>query len=133
MIFEIHKHLLEDCHVINSDNKRIVLLNKNALIPWIILVPNTHKDWFDLDRGFQESLVLESNTAADFLKKYFSINKLNFASIGNIVPQLHLHIIGRKENDACWPKPVWGNLKDFRPYTDEELKLITDSFRKFIS
>ena len=52
----------------------------------------------------------EAAIAARFIKNEFAVSKINFAAIGNLVSQLHPHVVGRRANDPCWPAPVWGNL-----------------------
>ena len=59
---------------------------------------------------------------AEFLKHFLGYDKTNFAGLGNVVPQMHLHIIGRREDDACWPQPVWGHLHEGQGYPTEQLQ-----------
>jgi diadenosine tetraphosphate (Ap4A) HIT family hydrolase len=61
---------------------------------------------------------------AGFIKQHFHSTKINFAALGNLVPQLHLHVIGRSISDPCWPKPVWDNLGSEKIYSDTEVELI---------
>ena len=64
----------------------------------------------------------DAAAVSTYLKGTLGYSKVNFAGLGNQVPQMHLHIIGRRPGDACWPNPVWGNLKHTAVYTDEKLE-----------
>lgn len=123
--FRIHRQLLEDCHTAGIAGVCTVLLHKNSMVPWFILVPDTRAtDIFELDVDTRCRVMSECHSIAGYIKNTMGYQKLNFAGIGNIVPQLHLHVIGRREGDACWPSPVWGNLQAFKSYDDEGLALI---------
>lgn len=118
----IHPQLLLDAHLIGSLPKCRVLLHRNALVPWFILVPDSEVgDLLDLPPETLAEVAGEAALVSSFVKANFDCPKVNFASIGNIVPQLHLHIVGRRPDDCCWPAPVWGNLKNAREYSAEEL------------
>ena len=58
---------------------------------------------------------------SSYIKRELGFEKVNFAGLGNVVPEMHLHIIGRHAQDPCWPQPVWGNLSDSEPYQHEQL------------
>ena len=68
----------------------------------------------------------EAALLADFIKNRLSYPKINFAAIGNVVPQLHLHVIGRKPDDPCWPASVWGNLTESREYPAQRVAEIRE-------
>ena len=81
----------------------------NSLFIWFILVPKTQIiEFHQLDRALQIRLLDEINALSVFIEDNFGIDKLNTAMIGNIVSQLHIHVIGRKQTDPCWPGVVWG-------------------------
>jgi diadenosine tetraphosphate (Ap4A) HIT family hydrolase len=102
-----------------------VLLHKNGMIPWFILVPQTEvTDLLNLPEPVRSTAIAEAAAVSEFVKKTFGRPKVNFAAIGNVVPQLHLHVVGRKPGDACWPAPVWGNLTETREYSAVELNNI---------
>ena len=118
MTVALHPQLEKDCYILGTVNSSTLLLHKNALLPWFILVPDTtHNELFKLDSSQQNLIQSEINALAEFTQNYFKSDKLNIATIGNVVPQLHVHIIGRKENDFCWPSPVWGRTEflDYDP------------------
>ena len=78
--------------------------------PWLVLVPQRPdvSELFDLSPLDQSMLSVETNMVAAALKQVTSATKINVAAIGNIVRQLHVHVIARREGDANWPGPVWG-------------------------
>jgi diadenosine tetraphosphate (Ap4A) HIT family hydrolase len=87
-----------------------VLLANDANYPWLILVPRMAgvTEITDLDPNEQVQLLGEIDAAARALKAVTEYEKLNVAALGNVVAQLHVHVIGRRHADAAWPKPVWG-------------------------
>jgi len=87
-----------------------VLLANDANFPWLILVPRTPgvTEITDLDPNEQVQLLSEIDATARALKSVTEYERLNVAALGNVVGQLHVHVIGRRHNDAAWPKPVWG-------------------------
>ncbi len=109
--FAIHPQLLGDCHLLGKVSSAYLLLHRNAALPWFILVPDTEcQDLLDLPDDVREQLMTDAKRVADFIKTQFGLSKINVAALGNVVPQLHLHVIGRDPADPCWPNPVWGNL-----------------------
>lgn len=99
-----------------------VLVSKNANYPWLILVPRrAHvSEIIDLDDAGLAQLTQEIRVAARALKDVTRCDKLNIAALGNIVPQLHVHIVARRKSDAAWPEPVWGHAPP-SPYDDAKL------------
>ena len=86
-------------------------LMDDARFPWLVLVPRVPgaAEWIDLDGGQQRLLLAEINQVSRHLKQKPNVTKLNIGALGNIVRQLHVHLIGRFEGDAAWPGPVWGS------------------------
>jgi len=102
-----------------------VLLHKNALLPWFILVPETDvMDLLDMPDAQRIAAINEAARISQFLKQHLGFPKINFAAIGNVVAQLYLHVVGRKPGDHCWPAPVWGNLPDGPPYAARRIEEI---------
>ena len=125
--FTLDPRLANDCIVLGEMRLSILLLMKNALVPWFILVPRrTPTEIFELDQEDQHALLEEINLLSGFVKGLPGVEKLNVAAIGNIVKQLHVHVIGRNSKDFCWPNVVWGRTEK-KPYTDEEIRAIRDS------
>jgi diadenosine tetraphosphate (Ap4A) HIT family hydrolase len=97
----------------------------NSLVPWFILVPNTNKtEMTDLPLTDQDTLLKEINLISGYIKVNYDTTKLNIAAIGNIVNQLHVHIVGRDPSDYCWPNVVWGR-NEKEPYTDKQALAIS--------
>lgn len=94
-----------------------VLLMNDANFPWLIAVPRHAGavEIFDLDAGERVQLMAELALLGQFLKDLTGCDKINIAAIGNVVSQLHIHVIARRRTDAAWPRPVWGALPA-RPY-----------------
>jgi diadenosine tetraphosphate (Ap4A) HIT family hydrolase len=90
-----------------------VLLADDANYPWLILVPRMPGliEITDLEPNAQVQLLGEIDAAARALKSVTEYEKLNVAALGNVVAQLHVHVIGRRHSDTAWPKPVWGAAK----------------------
>ena len=121
--FEVHTQLLADCHRLGKFPFCHVLLHKNGMIPWFILVPETDvTELVDLSEALRNRAMAEAAALSEFVKTTLGWPKINFAAIGNVVPQLHLHVVGRKPGDACWPAPVWGHLSETREYSAVELQ-----------
>src|ERR1700759_2536121 len=87
-----------------------VLVIKDAHYPWLLLVPRRPGGGgsIDLDAGEQAHLMTEINRRGRALKDITKCDKLNIAALGNVVPQLHAHVIARRSSDVAWPRPVWG-------------------------
>lgn len=87
-----------------------VLLMDDTHYPWLILVPRvlSAAELIDLDPEQRAQLSRETDAAALALRNVFSPDKLNVAALGNVVRQLHVHVIARFKADAAWPAPVWG-------------------------
>ena len=108
--FALHPQLALDTVPIGDMPLSRVLLANDANYPWLILVPRRPGlvELIDLEQNEQVQLISEIDTAARALKSVTECEKLNIAALGNIVAQLHVHVIGRRHSDAAWPKPVWG-------------------------
>jgi len=107
--FELAAPLRADCHVLGRLPLCHVLLMNKAEVPWFILVPETEViELCDLSVEMQTRLQGEINLLSRFVRGQFEITKLNVAAIGNIVAQMHIHIIGRHPRDPWWPNVAWG-------------------------
>ncbi len=109
-----------------------LLLSNNANYPWLILVPR-HADLVELtDLNFEDQtqVLREINLVAAVLQKKFQPHKLNIAALGNVVRQLHIHVIARFENDAAFPNPVWGGAA--KPYVPEDAERLIQELQLLI-
>ena len=88
-----------------------VRLMNDARFPWLLLVPRRAgmSEIHDLDEGDQEQLWREIRSATRALRAVAPCDKLNIGALGNIVRQLHVHVVARVVGDAAWPGPVWGS------------------------
>ncbi|TWI12556.1 HIT family protein [Aerolutibacter ruishenii] len=120
--FELHPQLANDTQPVAHLSLCDVLLMDNANHPWLILVPRVANavELIDLDEAQQAELTREIATASRALQTAFKPHKLNVAALGNLVSQLHVHVIARYDDDIAWPRPVWGSA-DARPYSPETL------------
>ncbi len=122
--FVLDPRLEADCILIGELELSLVLLMNNALVPWFILVPRVNEsEIYLLTNAQQNTLYKEINILSEFISDSFKTDKLNIGAIGNIVNQLHVHIVGRRQDDVCWPGVVWG-VKEKRPYSDSEIEKI---------
>lgn len=115
--FSLHPQLAMDTHQVASLPLCDVLLMNDANHPWLILVPRVASARELLDLGDDDRMQLwrEIDIASRVLRELFAPDKLNIAALGNMVSQLHVHVIARFNGDAAWPKPVWG-AQPPRPY-----------------
>ena len=106
----LHPQLAADTVAVGDLALSRVLLAKDANYPWLILVPRRAgvSELIDLAENERVQLLGEIAASAEALKAVVPCDKLNIAALGNMVAQLHVHVIARTKNDAAWPKPVWG-------------------------
>jgi diadenosine tetraphosphate (Ap4A) HIT family hydrolase len=109
--FALDPRLAADTRPVASLPLCDVLLMNDARYPWLILVPRRAGlvEIADLRDDEQAMLWQEVNRAAAALRAVAPCDKLNLGALGNIVRQLHVHVVARVEGDAAWPGPVWGN------------------------
>lgn len=110
-----------------------LLLMDDARYPWLVLVPRRAgaSELTTLAVGDQALLLAEINRAAAALTEVGPFDKLNIASLGNVVAQLHVHVVGRRPGDAAWPGPVWGHGPAQR-YSDDEAERRVAALRRFL-
>ena len=125
-MFELNPRLEADTDwVLDLQLSRVLLMN-DSRYPWLILVPRIPnvREWLDLSSTDQALLLAEQLQVSQCLQTLLSPDKLNIATLGNIVPQLHLHIIARFETDFAWPSPVLGRGDSVRYPPDEKVALL---------
>ena len=130
MSFKLDRKFLKTSHHLIDLKLCTIRLNDNSKFPWIILIPKRNKitDISDLNSKDQTLLMKEIVYVSKVMKKLFKTSKLNVEKIGNIVPQLHIHIIARSKNDSSWPLSVW--VVKGKSYSKTALKVIVDKLRK---
>jgi diadenosine tetraphosphate (Ap4A) HIT family hydrolase len=109
-----------------------IRLMNDARYPWLILVPRRVRmhDFTDLQDNEQSLLLEEIRRCCELFKALHKPARINIAMIGNVVPQLHAHVIARFTDDAVWPRPVWG-LGENQPYAQERLEARVTRYRQF--
>lgn len=107
-----------------------VRLSQNGAFPWVLLIPQKNNvcEIWDLDPSEQQTLMHEIAYVSQVMRQLFNPDKMNIATLGNVVPQMHVHIIARYHSDGAWPNPVW-NCGVSRDYTDLELSQALDRIR----
>jgi len=130
MSFKLDSKFLKSSHYLKDLKLCTIRLHDNSKFPWIILIPkrNNITDISDLNFKDQILLIKEIVYVSKIMKKLFKTSKLNVEKIGNIVPQLHIHIIARSKRDSSWPLPVW-IIKD-KKYSKKALRNIEDKLSK---
>ena len=120
MSFTLHPQLQADCHpVVDLPFSQVLLLN-DARYPWLVLVPrHPHAvELTDLTLAQQQQVLLEVNAGLAWVAAVPGVSKTNLGALGNLVSQLHVHVIGRHIHDPAWPGPVWGHSAP-QPYAAE--------------
>ena len=131
--WSLHAQLQKDTIDIGDLALCRVLVIKDANYPWLLLVPRRPDavEIIDLDEVEQAQLMTEISRVARALKEVTKCDKLNIAALGNVVPQLHVHIIARRTGDAAWPRPVWGVVGAL-PHDAEEVQTFISALRRKI-
>jgi diadenosine tetraphosphate (Ap4A) HIT family hydrolase len=131
--WSLHSRLKEDTIDIGDLPLCRVLVIKDAHYPWLLLVPRRHEavEIIDLDEVEQSQLMTEISRVARALKEVTRCDKLNIAALGNLVPQLHVHVIARRSSDAAWPRPVWGVMPPLA-HDAEEVQTFISALRRKI-
>lgn len=129
-MFTLDSRLQQDTLLIGDFTLCRLLLMNDAQFPWFILVPRREamSEVFQLDIADQRLLWQETSELAETLKDTFAADKMNVANLGNMVSQLHMHVIVRRRDDAVWPAPVWGKLPA-QPYSAEQLAAVMAKLR----
>lgn len=129
-MFALDPRLQQDTLAIGDFPLCRLLLMNDANYPWFILVPRREavSELFQLDQADQQQLWLETTRLAETLKDAFVADKMNVATLGNVVSQLHMHVIVRRRDDPAWPAPVWGRLPA-RPYEVAEIAALQQRLR----
>lgn len=130
--FRLDERLERDSELVTVLGLCQLRLMKDSRWPWLLLVPQRDAitEIFQLTPLDQTLLTFESNAVAAALKTVTGASKINVGALGNVVSQLHVHIVARSEGDANWPGPVWG-FGTAEPYRDDAkqkfLKILVDA------
>ena len=131
MANKVNKSFIKNSHLIADLKLCSIRLIDNVKFPWIILIPKRKNinDISELNSNDQMLLMKEIVYCSKLMKKIFKTKKLNVEKIGNIVPQLHIHIIARSTKDSTWPLSVW--VIKGKPYTKILLAKIINKIKKY--
>ncbi len=129
-MYKIDKRFIKSSHHIIDLKLCSIRLHDNSKFPWIFLIPKRKNinDISDLNSKDQILLIKEIVYVSKIMKKLFKTSKLNVEKIGNIVPQLHIHIIARYKKDSSWPLSVW--VVKGKPYSAKALKEVINIIMK---
>ncbi|KPW47043.1 Histidine triad protein [Pseudomonas syringae pv. antirrhini] len=121
IVFVLDSRLQQDTLPIGDFPLCRLLLSNDTHYPWFILVPRRADitEVFQLSAADQLQLWQETTALSKVLKEVFVADKINVAALGNVVSQLHMHVIARKRDDIAWPAPVWGKHAAVA-YSDEQ-------------
>ena len=130
--WSLHPQLTKDTIDIGDLPLCRVLVIRDANYPWLLVVPRRAAvtEIIDLDEVEQAQLMTEISRVARALKVITKCDKLNVAALGNVVPQLHVHVIARRSSDAAWPRPVWGAVPALAHDAEEVQHFISALRRK---
>ena len=133
-LWQLHPQLADDTHPLATFALCELRLMDDANYPWLVLVPRVAEavELIDLDAAQRHALTDEIDRASRLLRDAFRPDKLNVAALGNLVPQLHVHVIARYRDDPAWPRPVWG-MAAARPYAEEALIERIERLRKVLT
>lgn len=126
--FQLHERLAADTTVVTDLTLCRVLLMEDARYPWLILVPRVEnlRELHEIPTASRIHLFDEIEAASRCLENVSQAYKLNVAALGNQVPQLHIHVIARQQDDPAWPGPVWG-VGEAQPYSSNARALLTQN------
>ncbi len=133
-VFVLDSRLMQDTLAVGDFPLCRLLLSNDSHYPWFILVPRRAdvSEIFQLSGTEQAQLWQETTVLSQTLKQLFKADKMNVAALGNVVSQLHMHVIVRHRNDAAWPAPVWGKHPAL-PYSADEVAAIITQLRAVLT
>lgn len=132
--FNLHPQLAADSlFIINLPLCQVRLENVHNF-PWLILVPRINQltEVHQLSSRQQAQLITESSLCAQALTHLFEVDKINVGALGNVVSQLHWHVVARRQQDDAWPKPVWG-FSPTQPWSEETLSTIIQRLADYLA
>lgn len=131
--FELHPRLAADGRLIGDLTESRALLMNDRRFPWVILVPRRAglRELHELPAAARLQLFDEIEAVSRALLERFGAEKINVGALGNLVPQLHVHVVGRSAADPAWPGPVWGSGQA-APYPNDELNRVIARLRELL-
>lgn len=134
MKFKMDSKIKKDTYFICYSKISCVLLMNDSRYPWIILVPKVESasELTDLHSDQIKNLYSDIELISKFFKSKYPSTVINVAKIGNIVKQLHIHIVARNENDPSWPNPVWG-IGQSQKYKKNDAKILIEELKQYLT
>lgn len=134
MVFQLDNRLESSCVTLGDLPLCRVLFKDNVEYPWVILVPREKdlQEIIQLPKTSRYQLMDEIAEVSTIIKNYFNPDKLNIATLGNSVQQLHVHIVARFSSDNLWPHGIWQSSQTHKPYLKTKLAEITRDLRVLI-
>lgn len=136
MTYELDQRLRDSSFHIKNLSLCDVRLKNHADHLWIILIPRVSASFteiYELPIDHQQTLMLEISRVSEVVKKYAGANKLNIGALGNMVLQLHIHIIARHHQDVLWPQGLWQTAFIEKPYEPNKKEKIVSQLRELLS
>lgn len=132
--FNLHPQLEADTWPISDMVLNKLLLMNDSNFPWLIMVPKVGetREIHELTPGDRQQLMDEVSTVSSMLQRLTHADKMNVAALGNMVPQLHLHVIARFQGDAAWPGPIWGKVPGV-PYETAAAETLIKQIRRALA
>tara|TARA_R110002072_G_scaffold101313_2_gene223131 strand:+ start:9109 stop:9525 length:417 start_codon:yes stop_codon:yes gene_type:complete len=134
-MFKIDERLTSTSIIITDLALSRVFFKNEQNYPWFILIPRKQNvtEIHELLPKERETLINEISKISNFVKNYFNPEKLNVGALGNIVPQLHIHIVGRNNTDPLWPHSIWQPEYKQSPYPQNALDNLIQSLKRDLS
>ena len=134
MPFHIHEQISSSCIELGDWPLSRVLLKNNAEYPWLLLVPRVDgiQEINELTTTQRYQLMDEINALSTIVKTYFQPDKLNIATLGNIVSQLHVHVVARYQHDKLWPHSIWQAAQTTVAYAETPLAQLKEALSELI-
>lgn len=131
--FCVDPELEKDSYLIAEMELSKLYVKNDKENPWFVLVPRRAQVFELVDLSHEEQCILmeEVTIVSEFLKSYYRPTKINIGALGNLVRQLHIHVLARYESDRAWPRPLWGTTPELF-FLQVELENIKSNFQEFI-
>jgi diadenosine tetraphosphate (Ap4A) HIT family hydrolase len=134
MVWQLDPKIDADTYHVMDYPGLVVLLMDDARYPWFVIVPKKDEvtELIDLNENEKDQIYKYIDLISNFLKLKYIDATINVAKIGNIVKQLHIHIVARNENDLTWPNPVWG-IGQSQKYKKNDAKIIIEELKQYFT
>lgn len=133
-MFSIDERIQSTCFTLDDWPLSRVLLKNEQHYPWLILVPrkNNVHELYQLEKEARQILMEEITQLSLLVNEYFKPEKLNIGALGNVVPQLHIHIVARSQSDDLWPQGIWQSAMHATPYEEKRLNTLLPDLKRVV-